>query len=101
MPVERLPKIRRRIMADLSEIDHMAVFLRAIADDAGVTSFVSFDIDAEEEAVFSPKVSVPHGLSRRIVVVQQRRRPMQRAQVPIGDCGGAAHESDLVERLSG
>jgi len=33
VPVERLPEIGRRVVPDLGEIDHMAVFLCAVADD--------------------------------------------------------------------
>ena len=99
--VQGFPKIERRIVADLRQIDDVTILLRPIADSRRAGSVVSLQIDAEKQAAICAEIaSVQRGL-RGKVVVEQGLPLMERLKRAVRDNGVAAYEANLIERVPG
>ena len=69
--VQGFPKIERGIMADLRQIDHMAILLGPIPDNRRAIPVVALQIDAEKKTTVRPEIAgVQRGLCGEIVVEQ-------------------------------
>src|SRR5690349_16888092 len=97
MAIERFPKIGRSIMADLLEIDDVAIFLCAVTDHTVVALIRAGEVNTEEQSSLNTKVSVAYGLLGCHIVIQQGRVSMQRLKRSILNSSLAAHKPDLVQ----
>ncbi|SLM46598.1 protein of unknown function [Nitrospira japonica] len=101
MPVQGLPEIRCRVIADFGKVDDVAVLFRPVADDGVAGSLLSLEIDAKEQTVIGTEFLGRHGLAFGRVVIEQRLLPVQALERRVGGGGLAADETDLVEALAG
>ena len=54
VPLDRLPEIGGGVVADFGQVDHVAVFLRAVADDAVPLIVLAAQIDPEKQPSVDP-----------------------------------------------
>jgi hypothetical protein len=100
VPFQGFPEVESRIMSDFGQIDDMAVFLGPVADDR-VFPRASGEVDPQEEAAICAEFLLRERLRGRGIMKEQRIGPVEFLQGTVGDRGIAAHETNLIQGVTG